>query len=145
MLVRQLDGRMKDVRVLDVTKENYIVPANERGIYHCAIEIVDFDKKTGTRLSKPRIQKFKKKEFETIVRRNLELQGYTITVLYDPTEYLEKAKQMQTAMRQPQQVDVNKAVAEALAKQKAENEKAIAKAVAEALAKQSAETKKGKK
>lgn len=139
MLVKLENGNLKDVEISDVTPENYIVPSNERHCYHCIIEIVQFDAKTGKRLSTPRIQKFGKKEFDTIVKKNLEEQGYSITILYNPTDYLATFKPQQ---QQVEKVDVEKAVAEALAKQKAETDILIAKAVEEALAKKAKQNKK---
>ena len=77
----------KDVPILEVTAENYIVPKGEEGTYHCRIEQVNFDQHTGKRLSKPIVQKFEPKMFDTIVR-NLKQQGWTIDILHNPTEYL---------------------------------------------------------
>jgi len=39
------EGKTKDVAIIDVTPENYIVPDNEKHLYHCVIEIKKFDKK----------------------------------------------------------------------------------------------------
>lgn len=103
------EGEVKDVAITDVTPENYIVPDNEKHLYHCIIEVRKFDSESGKRLSVPRIQKFGKKSFDNGVGSNLKKQGYTVTILHDPADYM-------------------KAQAEA-------NEKAIAKAVADALAK----------
>lgn len=116
------EGKTKDVAITDVTPENYIVPGNEQHLYHCIIEVRKFDSETGKRLSVPRIQKFGKKSFENGILDALKKQGYTITVLHDPNEYM-------------------KAKAEADEKAKAEKAKADAKAKAEADAKASAEEK----
>ena len=85
------EGKTKDVAIIDVTPENYIVPDNEKHLYHCVIEIKKFDSETGKRLSIPRIQKFGKKGYENSIAENLKKLGYTITVLHDPNEYM-KAK-----------------------------------------------------
>ena len=122
MRVKVCEGKTKDVAIIDVTPENYIVPDNEKHLYHCVIEIKKFDSETGKRLSIPRIQKFGKKGYENSIADNLKKQGYTITVLYDPNEYM-------------------KAKAEADEKAKAEKAKADAKAKAEADAKARAEEK----
>lgn len=122
MLVKVSEGKTKDVAIIDVTPENYIVPDNEKHLYHCVIEIKKFDSETGKRLSIPRIQKFGKKGYENSIADNLKKQGYTITVLHDPNEYM-------------------KAKAEADEKAKAEKAKADAKAKAEADAKARAEEK----
>lgn len=82
------EGKTKDVSIVDVHPDNYIVPSNEQHLYHCIIEVRKFDSETGKRLSVPRIQKFGKKAFETVVLDALKKQGYTITVLYDPNEYI---------------------------------------------------------
>lgn len=116
------EGKTKDVAITDVTPENYIVPSNEQHLYHCIIEVRKFDSETGKRLSVPRIQKFGKKSFENGILDALKKQGYTITVLHDPNEYM-------------------KAKAEADEKAKAEKAKADAKAKAEADAKARAEEK----
>lgn len=125
MRVKVSEGKTKDVAIIDVTPENYIVPDNEKHLYHCVIEIKKFDSETGKRLSIPRIQKFGKKGYENSIADNLKKQGYTITVLHDPNEYM-------------------KAKAEADEKAKAEKAKAAeekAKADAEADAKARAEEK----
>lgn len=113
MRVKVSEGKTKDVAIIDVTPENYIVPDNEKHLYHCVIEIKKFDSETGKRLSIPRIQKFGKKGYENSIAEHLKKQGYTITVLHDPNEYM-------------------KAKAEADEKAKAEKAKADAKAKAEA-------------
>ena len=82
------EGKTKDVAITDVTPENYIVPSNEQHLYHCVIEVRKFDSETGKRLSVPRIQKFGKKSFENGILDALKKQGYTITVLHDPNEYV---------------------------------------------------------
>ena len=51
----------KDVSILEVTPENYIVPKGEEGVYHCRIEQKSFNASTGERQSRPRIQKFEPK------------------------------------------------------------------------------------
>lgn len=122
MRVKVSEGKTKDVAIIDVTPENYIVPDNEKHLYHCVIEIKKFDSETGKRLSIPRIQKFGKKGYENSIADNLKKQGYTITVLHDPNEYM-------------------KAKAEADEKAKAEKAKADAKAKAEVDAKARAEEK----
>ena len=74
----------KDVKLTEVTSDNYIVPANEKHLYHCVIEVKKFNESTGARLSKPLIQKFGKKAFE-LVYPKLKEQGYTIDILFAPT------------------------------------------------------------
>lgn len=115
------DGR--DTAIENLTPENYIVPKGEEMHYHCVIEVVQFDNKTGKKISRPRVQKFGKKSFETIVRDSLMKQGYEIKVLYSPVQFIAEQK--------------NKALEAAKAKKQAEQEKfdaAVAAAVAKALA-----------
>ena len=119
------DGR--DTPIEKLTPENYIVPKGEERSYHAVIEVKQFDPKTGVRLSRPRVQKFGKKTFETHVQSSLQKQGYDIVILHDPNVWI-KEQQEQAAAR---------AKADAEAKAKAEQERfdaAVAAAVAKALA-----------
>ena len=130
------DGR--DVPIEKLTPDNYIVPKGEERSYHCVIEVIQYDPKTGKKLSKPRVQKFGKKMFENIVLDTLRKQGYTITILHDPNDWI-KEHQAKAA---------EKARAEAEAKAKAEQEKfdaAVAAAVAKALAEEKAKEEKAGK
>ena len=88
----------KDVNILEVTADNYIVPRGEEDTFHCRIEQTQFNPRNGKRMSKPRIQKFDAKMFPS-VSRNLKQQGWDITILYDPTDYLQE----QEAKRQEMQ------------------------------------------
>lgn len=124
------DGR--DTPIEKLTPENYIVPKGEEKDYHAVIEVVQFDPKTGKRISRPRVQKFGKKIFEAHVSDSLRKQGYTVTILHDPNVWLKEqaAKAEQQAKEQAE------------AKAKAEQEKfdaAVAAAVAKALAEQKAQ------
>ncbi len=112
------EGKTKDVAITDVTPENYIVPSNEQHLYHCVIEVRKFDSETGKRLSVPRIQKFGKKSFENGILDALKKQGYTITVLHDPNEYVKAQAEEKAAAD-------TKAKAEAEAKAKAEGKAAL--------------------
>lgn len=130
------DGR--DTPIEKLTPDNYIVPKGEERSYHCVIEVIQYDPKTGKKLSKPRVQKFGKKMFENIVLDTLRKQGYTITILHDPNDWI-KEHQAKAA---------EKAKAEAEAKAKAEQEKfdaAVAAAVAKALAEEKAKEEKAGK
>ena len=99
MRVKVSEGKTKDVAIIDVTPENYIVPDNEKHLYHCVIEIKKFDSETGKRLSIPRIQKFGKKGYENSIADNLKKQGYTITVLHDPNEYMKAKAEEKAALK----------------------------------------------
>lgn len=127
-----IKGKTKDVAITDVTPENYIVPSNEQHLYHCVIEVRKFDSETGKRLSVPRIQKFGKKSFENGISDALKKQGYTITVLHDPNEYVKAQAEEKAARTAAQQK---------AAEEKAAEEKAAADAKAEAEAKAKAEEK----
>lgn len=114
-----------------LTPENYIVPKGEERFYHVVIEVEQFDQKTGKRLSRPRVQKFGKKMFEAHILASLRKQGYKVTVLHNPNEWLKdyQAKAAQAAKEQAE------------AKAKAEQERfdaAVAAAVAKALAEREA-------
>ena len=116
MLVKVSEGK-----TIDVTPENYIVPDNEKHLYHCVIEIKKFDSETGKRLSIPRIQKFGKKGYENSIADNLKKQGYTITVLHDPNEYMKaKAEADEKAKAEKAKANAEKAAADAKAKAEAD-------------------------
>ena len=94
------DGR--DTPIEKLTPDNYIVPKGEEKDYHAVIEVVQYDTKTGKKLSKPRVQKFGKKIFETNVWDSLLKQGYTITILHDPNVWLkEQAAKAETEQAEP--------------------------------------------
>lgn len=127
----------KDVPVSELTAENYRVPAGEEKLYHCVIEVVQFDPKTGKRLSTPRVQKFGRKTFETLVYKTLKKQGYEIKILHNPTGWEETAaKRRAEADKAKFDAAVAASVEAALAKREEE-----AKAAAEASAKAIAEAK----
>lgn len=118
-----------------LTKETYKCPKGEELSYHCVIEIESYDRNTGRKLSRPRLQKFGRKAFEQGVYDRLLRQGYKIKVLHNPTEWL-KAKNAELEALAEQKA---KAQAEAEAKAKAEAEE---KAKAEIEAKIEAEVQK---
>ena len=133
------DGR--DTPIEKLTADNYIVPKGEEKDYHAVIEVVQFDQKTGKRISQPRVQKFGKKIFEAHVLNSLRKQGYTVTILHDPNVWVKeqaaKAEQAKTeaeqakALAEQEKFDaaVDKAVSERV-------DAAVAAAVAKALAEQ---------
>lgn len=106
----------KDVPLLEVTRENYIVPKGEEDTYHCRIEQTQFNPRNGKRVSRPRIQKFNAKMYPSVAR-NLRQQGWDIEVLYDPTEYLEQQEarireQQELTYRQRQELEEKRKAAE---------------------------------
>ena len=115
------DGR--DTPIENLTPDIYIVPKGEERSYHAVIEVVEFDRKTGKRLSIPRVQKFGKKMFETHVLASLKKQGYTVTILHDPNVWIKEQKEQAAKTRAQQAAE----------KEKAEKAR-IDAAVAEALA-----------
>ena len=130
------DGR--DTPIEKLTADNYIVPKGEEKDYHAIIEVVQYDPKTGVKLSKPRVQKFGRKTFENHVQASLRKQGYAVTILHDPNQWLKEQAVKAAA----------KAKADAEAKAKADEEKfnkAVAAAVAAELAKRDAEQAKTEK
>lgn len=122
MLVQTAQG-VKDVSVSDVSPENYIVPKGEEHLYHTTIEVVKFNQNTGKRINIPRVQKFGKKGFESAgIHDNLKKQGYTVTILHDPSEWERKNKEL--AQKQQEQNALQVAEnANKLAEQKAEEQK----------------------
>lgn len=124
------DGR--DTPIERLTPDNYIVPKGEEKSYHAVIEVVQYDPKTGKKLSRPRVQKFGKKAFESLIRASLQKQGYEITILHDPTAWMkdqqakaaQQAKELAEAKAKAEQERFDAAVAAAVAKALAEREKA---------------------
>lgn len=78
----------KDVSIEALTPAEYIVPAGEEKFYHVVEEIKQFNPRTGAKLSRARLQKFGRKTYERVVRDRLIKQGYTLTVLHNPVEWL---------------------------------------------------------
>lgn len=102
----------RDLPIEQITSENYVVPNGEEMVYHVKIEVKQFNSKTGERVSRPRIQKFGMKTWESSVRDSLRKQGYTMEILHDPNTWIEE----------------NRAQIESLKAQKRESEKAALKA-----------------
>ena len=82
----------KDVPISEVNAANYIVPKGEEGSWHVIQEIPSYHQRTGKRLSVPRVQKYGVKEFKDM-QRLLRQQGYELTILHDPTDYLAKLEE----------------------------------------------------
>ena len=125
MQVRTEEGQIKDVNILDITPENFIVPKGEEDCYHCRIEVKKFNQDTGERISKPRMQVFGKKFFESFGLHNLRKQGFTVDVMHDPNKWLQENEAKLEAEKQKK--------AEAGAKAKAEAAEAEKKAMKEAM------------
>jgi hypothetical protein len=106
----------KDVPIVEVTAENYIVPRGEEDTYHCKIEQTQYNPRNCKRLSRPRIQKFESKMYPSIAR-NLRQQGWDIEVLYDPTEFLaereaKRAELRDLTFKQRQELEAKRKAAE---------------------------------
>ena len=131
----------RDLPIESITADNYIVPKGEEKAYHAIIEVRQHDPKTGKRISQPRIQKFGKKMFESHVRASLLKQGYTVTILHDPNEWIkaqaakaeQKAKEQAEAKAQAEKEKFDAAVDKAVSERvDAAVQAAVAKALAEA-------------
>ena len=71
----------KEQSALLVHRENYIVPKGEEYAVHYKIAKLT---ENGAFIEPPRIVKSRVKMFETITKRGLELNGYTVEILYHP-------------------------------------------------------------
>ena len=124
------DGR--DTPIERLTPDNYIVPKGEERAYHAVIEVKQFDPKTGVRISRPRVQKFGKKSFESHISDSLRKQGYDVLILHDPNAWIkeqqakatERAKAQEEAKKKAEQERFDAAVAAAVAKALADREAA---------------------
>lgn len=144
MFVRTEDGTLKDVEIGSITKDNYIVPEGERDCYHVIMENKQFNPKTGDKISRPRLQKFKAVTFKKL-RSNFERQGYTLEIVYDPTAYIAEVGDNARKIRaNAEQQRINEAVRIALAEQEKTIQARIDKAVAQALAESKKTTRKEK-
>lgn len=124
----------KDVDIIKIDADNYKVPAGEEHLYHVKIEVKKFNPDSGARMSRPRIQIFGAKEYETTVKNDLVRQGYTLDVLHDPTEWLKqqeaaKAQAAEQTAAERKKAAEEKAAADAKA---AEETKAAEKAALKA-------------
>lgn len=126
-MLTKFNDKEKDVDILKVTAENYIVPDREKHLFHVTMEIKKFDPNTGDRISRPRVQKFNARMFK-FLKEKFEKQGYTITVLYDPAEYLKDAKNAKgNRQKAANQAVIDAAVQEAVAKALTKKDKSTSK------------------
>jgi hypothetical protein len=136
---------LKDVQILKpnsneyaITPESFIVPKGEEGHYHVIIEVLQFNPADGSRVSRPRIQTFGPKWFESMEgKENLERQGYKLIILHDPKVWIsenaklaneQKAEKAKAALEAKEKADQEKAE-----KEKSERDADIASAVRAAL------------
>ena len=73
----------QNLPLLSIHRENYQVPKGEEHIVHYKAEKVLYDNNGMVRVSHPDLIKTNVKMFDD-VKRNLELQGYTIEILHHP-------------------------------------------------------------
>ena len=71
----------KEQSALLVHRENYIVPKGEEHAVHYKIAKLT---ESGEFIEQPRIVKSRLKLFESVTKRGLELNGYTVEILYHP-------------------------------------------------------------
>lgn len=71
----------KEQSALLVHRENYIVPKGEEHAVHYKIAKLT---ESGEFVEQPRIVKSRVKLFESVTKRGLELNGYTVEILYHP-------------------------------------------------------------
>ena len=124
----------KDVDIIKIDADNYKVPAGEEHLYHVKIEVKKFNPDSGARMSRPRIQIFGAKEYETTVKNDLVRQGYTLDVLHNPTEWLKQQEAAKAKAAEQTAADRKKAAEEKAAAdaQAAEEKKAAEKAALKA-------------
>lgn len=93
----------RDVNIVDLTEETYVVPAGEEHLYHVLQEVRRFDQNTGKRQSIPAIQKYGQKTFANVYDHLLH-QGFTVKILHDPKKYNE-ALAVAAAEKQAEQAE----------------------------------------
>lgn len=80
----------KNLSILDMTADEYICPPGQELLFHVKLENKHFDSKTGERTSKPRIQKFGRKAFNSMLYPSLLRLGYTVEILHDPEVWIKQ-------------------------------------------------------
>lgn len=97
----------------EITPELYVCPAGEERSYHVVQEVVEYTRK-GQRVSSPRLQKYGRKIFETIMRDSLMKQGYDVKILHNPKEWLANVAQAQKAEAEKRKAERKAAEKEAM-------------------------------
>lgn len=126
-----------DLPVLEITPENYKVPAGEERSYHVKMEVKSFDQHTGERLSHPFIQKFAAIDFENGMMSTLRQQGYDMVILHNPKVWAKEHAE-ELAKTRAQKAEEARAKAEA-------EKKALKEELRKELLAEMAEEKKEKK
>ena len=133
----------KDLPILEITPENYKVPAGEENTYHVKMEVKSFDQHTGERLSHPFIQKFSRVDFENGMMSQLRKQGYDMVILHDPKEWLKSHTEAVAKTRAQKAAEAKaKAEAEKEALKEQIRQELLAEMKAEAEAKKTRKTSK---
>lgn len=133
----------KDLSILEITPENYKVPAGEENTYHVKMEVKSFDQHTGERLSHPFIQKFSRVDFENGMMSQLRKQGYDMVILHDPKEWLKNHTEAVAKARAQKDAEAKaKAEAEKEALKEQIRQELLAEMKAEAEAKKTRKTSK---
>lgn len=113
----------KNLSVLEMTADEYVCPRGQELLFHVKLENKHFDSKTGERTSKPRIQKFGRKAFNSMLYPSLRRLGYEIEILHDPEEWIKQHGDPRTSARKREakpSFDVEKMKAELREQLKAE-------------------------
>ena len=133
----------KDLPILEITPENYKVPAGEENTYHVKMEVKGFYQHTGERLSHPFIQKFSRVDFENGMMSQLRKQGYDMVILHDPKEWLKNHAEAVAKTRAQEAAEAKaKAEAEKEALKEQIRQELLAEMKAEAEAKKTRKTSK---
>lgn len=132
MLVQTQQG-IKDVKVDNVTPENYIVPKGEEHKYHVILEVKAFDPADGKKRSVPRIQKIGHKTYESKLYPQFVRQGYNIIVLHNPNDWIAENVNHTEQLKQAKADAIKAKQDEAEAKRLEAEAKNISTAVNEAL------------
>ena len=136
----------ENVSVEEITAENYFVPKGEERLFHVKFENVSYNPKTGKKISRPVIQKFGKKMYQSIMERQLKRAGYNIDVLHNPVEWEAQNAAKLAAARAEQEKARREAAAKAEAEKTAAMESRIRAKLIEELKEAGllAESKKGR-
>lgn len=118
----------RDLPILEITPENYKVPAGEERFYHVKMEVKNFSQRTGERLSHPYIQKFAAIDFENGMMSSLRQQGYDMVILHNPREWAKEHAEEIAKAKAQKKAD---AAAKAEADKKALKEEILAEIAAE--------------
>ena len=81
-----------------LTRETYKVPKGEEHLVHYLAERKLFNQRTGESESHPDLIKSNLKLFDTVMKKNLELQGYKITILHHPKGIYPVEEEQETPM-----------------------------------------------